>query len=190
MEQLDTSNETREEKTGGSGYEVIEDLLLNAERRGTQRRYDDAVGRIYRATELFAQIFLFQNYSIVTGNVDLDRIPPEVADMLMLKSKGSAKKSIKLGLVDSYRLLAELDDTHQIGRLYKEQEKRLWSALEIRNSSILAHGVRPVHSAQYQSVHEALVTNFLAPALKIVEGNKKPHDVKQFPRFFGPRKNY
>jgi CRISPR-associated protein (TIGR03985 family)/CRISPR-associated protein (TIGR02710 family) len=37
------------EGTAGHGYEVVEDLLLNAERRATQHRYDDAVGRLYRA---------------------------------------------------------------------------------------------------------------------------------------------
>ena len=36
------------------GYEIVEDLLLNAERHANQQRYDDAVGRLYRALELLA----------------------------------------------------------------------------------------------------------------------------------------
>ena len=37
---------------------MVEDLLLNAERRAIQGRYEDAIGRIYRAIELIAQIRL------------------------------------------------------------------------------------------------------------------------------------
>jgi hypothetical protein len=48
----------------GHGYEIVEDLLLNAERRAMQDRYDDAVGRLYRALELLVQIRLLQTYDI------------------------------------------------------------------------------------------------------------------------------
>ncbi|MCX7593736.1 MAG: TIGR02710 family CRISPR-associated CARF protein [Fischerella sp.] len=42
----------------GHGYEIVEDLLLNAERCATLKRYDDAVARLYRALELLAQVRL------------------------------------------------------------------------------------------------------------------------------------
>ena len=41
-----------------SGYEKVGDLLRNAERRAAQSRFDDAVARLYRALELFAQLRL------------------------------------------------------------------------------------------------------------------------------------
>jgi hypothetical protein len=43
-------------KTKATGYELVGDLFNNAERKATQKHYDDAIARLYRATELFAQI--------------------------------------------------------------------------------------------------------------------------------------
>ena len=37
----------------GHGFELVEDLLLNAERRAVQGRYDDAIARLYRACLLY-----------------------------------------------------------------------------------------------------------------------------------------
>lgn len=68
------------ESIAGHGYELVEDLLLNAERRAHQQRYDDAVGRLYRALELLAQIRLKQTYSIETGDVDLTQLPDALRD--------------------------------------------------------------------------------------------------------------
>jgi CRISPR-associated protein (TIGR02710 family) len=41
-----------------TGYELVQDLLLNAERRGRRGWYDDAVARLYRATELLVQTYI------------------------------------------------------------------------------------------------------------------------------------
>jgi CRISPR-associated protein (TIGR02710 family) len=59
----------------GNGYELVEDLVLNAERRAKMERYDDAVGRLYRALELLAQVHLWRRYEIKTGEVDLSKLP-------------------------------------------------------------------------------------------------------------------
>ncbi len=45
-------------KSKASGYELVSDLLNNADRRAAQLHYDDAIARLYRAIELFAQIRL------------------------------------------------------------------------------------------------------------------------------------
>jgi hypothetical protein len=44
----------------GHGYEIVEDLLLNAERRAMQDRYDDAVGRLYRAWNCWYKFACFK----------------------------------------------------------------------------------------------------------------------------------
>ena len=50
----------------GHGYEIVEDLLNNAVRRAKQDRFDDAVGRLYRALELVAQLTLKLDHKINT----------------------------------------------------------------------------------------------------------------------------
>src|SRR5262249_16501330 len=57
------------------GFEWVEDLLLNAERRSSQGRCDDAVGRVYRAVELTAQVWLKERHGVDTGDVDLGLVP-------------------------------------------------------------------------------------------------------------------
>ncbi|MFN3337881.1 MAG: TIGR02710 family CRISPR-associated CARF protein, partial [Thermomicrobium sp.] len=56
-------------------YVAVEDLLLNAERRAAQHRYDDAMARIYRALELLVQLRLWLGHRIDTSNTDLSRLP-------------------------------------------------------------------------------------------------------------------
>jgi CRISPR-associated protein (TIGR02710 family) len=63
-------------------YVHVEDLLLNAERRAVQGRYDDAVARIYRAMELIAQVRLLRTYGIDTADVDLEKVPTQARESL------------------------------------------------------------------------------------------------------------
>jgi CRISPR-associated protein (TIGR02710 family) len=59
----------------GCGYELVEDIVINAQRRVKQGRYDDATGRLYRALELLIQLRLQLEYSILTGNIDVEKLP-------------------------------------------------------------------------------------------------------------------
>ena len=54
---------------------LVADLVANARRRGEERRYDDAVARLYRAIEALAQIRLRNNYRIDTSEVELGMLP-------------------------------------------------------------------------------------------------------------------
>lgn len=55
---------------------LIYDLIANAERRAKlENKYDDALARLYRATEMLAQFKLEKNYSIRTNNLDLSKVP-------------------------------------------------------------------------------------------------------------------
>lgn len=47
------------------GYEQVQDLILNAERRAVQERYDDAVARLYRAVEMVAQVRLQSEWGLM-----------------------------------------------------------------------------------------------------------------------------
>ncbi len=53
-------------------FDPVYDFLHNARRRGVQGRYDDALARLYRALELYAQIALQRRpVPIYTGQVDV-----------------------------------------------------------------------------------------------------------------------
>src|SRR5690606_28748339 len=60
--------EGTEEPNGLSihGAELVDDLLANAARRAALGRYDDAVGRVYRAFEAAAQARLWFEHGIAT----------------------------------------------------------------------------------------------------------------------------
>jgi CRISPR-associated protein (TIGR02710 family) len=149
-----------------SGYEVVEDLLLNSERRAFKKRFDDAVARIYRATELFAQIYLKKEYKQqATGSIDISILPEELHD----KYEGKRDKTgrIRLGLVDSYQLISDLKD-EKVGSIFNENFEKILSSLEVRNESILAHGFIPVNEENYIQFQANLIQNFLVLCLNEV----------------------
>jgi CRISPR-associated protein (TIGR02710 family) len=148
-----------------SGYEVVEDLVLNSERRAFKKRFDDAVARIYRATELFAQIYLKKEYNQETGNIDISILPKELQDKY--EKKRDKSKRIRLGLMDSYELISDLKD-EKIGFIFNQNRKKILSSLEVRNASILAHGFIPVNEENYTQVQVALIQNFLVLCLNKV----------------------
>ncbi|NJK51825.1 MAG: TIGR02710 family CRISPR-associated protein [Leptolyngbyaceae cyanobacterium SU_3_3] len=166
-----------EEGSNGNGYEIVEDLLLNAERRATQQRYDDAVGRLYRALELLAQIRLQQQYEIQTDDVDLNKLPEALHSRYEQRQKNH-RSSIQLALRESYQLLAELDD--RLGDLYKARENRVIDSLKIRNNSLFAHGFQPISNGDYQKFSET-VSQFIREGITAVVHSKKMSQAIQFP---------
>lgn len=166
----------------GHGYEIVEDLLLNAERRAVQERYDDAVGRIYRSLELLAQIRLQQTYKIKTGDVDVTKLPAELQEQY--ESKRSLQNSkIKLALRDSYELLSQLPD-EPLGQQYWEQATVVLDALSVRNNSLFAHGFQPITDRDYQKVNQVL-SRFIQAGISGVVPDKAKFQAVQFPTSLG-----
>lgn len=136
-------------------YEAVVDLLYNAERRAEQGRHDDAVGRLYRALELLAQLRLRTHYGLDTSCLDISALPED------LRAKYASQQ--KVALVQAYVLLDDLKDG--LGRLFRREEKRLLNALQKRNHSIMAHGQNPIGADGYQDMLET-VRPFVAEALE------------------------
>ncbi|MGI5992795.1 MAG: TIGR02710 family CRISPR-associated CARF protein [Methanosarcina sp.] len=147
----------------GCGYELVEDLVLNAERRASQGRYDDAVGRLYRAMEMLVQIHLCKNHSIDTGNIDLERLPETLK--AEYKARKGANGKVEMGLQNSYELLNKLNSEDELGKLYVRSQKKLNNSLSIRNKSLFAHGMTPISNEQYEIFYEAFVKEVLDPFL-------------------------
>jgi len=140
----------------------IADLINNAKRRGDiERKYDDAVARLYRTMELIAQYKLKEHGIEDTSNVPVDKIPPALAQ----GSKTTSGK-IKIGLEKAYLFLdAKGDD---LGREFVN-DNRLKGLLHKRNSSILAHGIEPVGEEVYRQLSEKI---FVFASLIIEDFNR------------------
>lgn len=162
------------------GYEIVEDLLLNAERRAAQERYDDAVGRLYRALELLGQIRLLQTYSIKTGDVDLQKLPEFLHKTYTDPALRSNDGKIQLALTKSYMLLSEVPDD-PLGKIYQQQGAKIQNALQIRNYSLFAHGFKPITKGDYQAFSGA-VAGFIQTSIGALVPTKLKSQPSQFPR--------
>lgn len=162
-------------------YERIGDLVMNAQRRAVQSRYDDAVARLYRALELLAQIRVKQVLKIKDENeeqsfiVPLDVLPDATRD----KYREFAENGkLKLGLYMTYVLLADMRDV--LGEVYNKKRHAFLDVLKLRNYSILAHGLKPLTLKDYERAH-SFVTEFVREASKAIGEN---WEVPQLPRSF------
>lgn len=133
-----------------TGLELVEDLRANAERAAARGRYDDAVGRLYRATELLAQVKLRRDYGIRTSNVDPAH--PKIPDDLRpeLERHRTSPKAIKIGLLAAYELLAAMNDP--LGTYFAEHRGALLYVIEKRNQTLFAHGLTPVDRKTWTDV--------------------------------------
>jgi len=150
-------------KTKANGYELVGDLINNAERRATQQRYDDAIARLYRATELFAQIRIEKTKGYKLGKLTLKELDEELRPEYSKYMKENDR--LLLGLREDYELLYKMKDP--IGNEFKENEGSLLEALKYRNSSILAHGIITLKEKDYNFVSERLRGFILKAAKKI-----------------------
>lgn len=155
-------------------YLVVMDILENAERRTRQKLFDDAIGRIYRATELVAQVRLKKEWGIDTSNVLLEKIPSNLHEEL--KNYYEDKKGrIKLPLMPSYNLLSKLED-EIFKKWFKENEKELKNFLELRNYSFYAHGLQPLDEESFSKAKE-----YLSRLKELVYSLDS--DLKNYPKF-------
>ncbi|WP_027719167.1 TIGR02710 family CRISPR-associated CARF protein, partial [Desulfovirgula thermocuniculi] len=130
--------------------ELLVDLWANAFRRLEERRFIDAVARLYRLAEMMAQYRLWHGYGIDTGNVDVERVPDGARGWL--ETYGNERGRVQVPLKAAYELLAALGD--ELGRAWEDLGLR--NALRARNESIAAHGLQPVNEEVALRLKEAL----------------------------------
>jgi CRISPR-associated protein (TIGR02710 family) len=130
-------------------YLVVRDLVLNAERRVAQGRYDDAVARVYRSLEMIAQLRLRREYGIDTSDVDLGKVPQGARSRLE-RQVSEEDSRVKASLRDAWELLTELGDG-TLGEWFGQNRNRLLNFLKLRNGSILAHGLTPIGRDEYEA---------------------------------------
>ncbi len=127
------------ERDGDYPDELLIDLMNNAVRRLIERRPDDALIRLHRAAELYAQVLLLGEYGIRTDDVEIRKVPPRYRTAFEAERRLD-DATIKLGLRRSYDLLDILG--HPIGQAFRESQA-LQTTLKARRNLVLAHGTRP-----------------------------------------------
>jgi CRISPR-associated protein (TIGR02710 family) len=138
----------------GGGRLRVADLIANAQRRGNlEARYNDAVARLYSALEMAARVALELDHGIRTSRVHVDQVPAPLRDEFRrqyTKTDEKGAQFMKLPHYAAYRLLAELKDG--LATRYFAREKEVRVLLGQRNSSILAHGDKPIGEKVYQEL--------------------------------------
>jgi CRISPR-associated protein (TIGR02710 family) len=162
----------------GHGLEAVQDLLHNAERRASQDRFDDAVGRVYRALELAAQLSLKIKFGIDTGALNISLLPDDLREVYTKKQQRMGDEPLKLALMASYDLLAELE--HPVGLLWANKRSALMSSLHLRNESLFAHGFQSIDFGSWNLFREEVV-GFLESVIQLFQEDSRPSEIFQLP---------
>lgn len=133
------------------------DLLGNAKRRADlEHKFDDALARLYRALEVLGQLELKEKFEIETSNIKETSIPERIKEEFIIKYKDKNDGKIKIPLYASFKLLDELDN--DLGKEFiQAYEKEIRPILEQRNSSILAHGFKPIKKETFEKLWEVVL---------------------------------
>ena len=136
-----------------AGRETLLELLANAERRAEQSRFDDAVGRLYRAVELRGQQLVRQTFGADLGKVSIGCFPV-VRRQEVIEKLGQPDDGLyKLGVRNLFQIL-EFSEDRSLGEKARIYD-RIKDHLQKRNSSLLAHGSLPVRKESFESFWES-----------------------------------
>lgn len=164
--------------------ERIIDLYQNGKRRGEiERKYDDAVCRLYRLLEYIGQFFIGRRGlwrekcgRPQTDDLDINRLErPELKEKYG-QYRDKKDNKVKLSLFSSFRLLKDLEE--QAGIEFFENEEGFKKLLHIRNYSILEHGFEPVSSENYTECVR-IIEDF---ARKIIPDFERNLEKARFPK--------
>lgn len=137
------------------GWAMVEDLVANAERRAKEGKYDDAVARLYRATEMVAQVrFLQKPLACRTDEVPPEKVPESLREEFCQRYLDPEKGKLRLPLYAAYRLLKALGVLE--GEAFFTREDAFKGLLNARDFSLFAHGAAPVKAETY-ATFKALV---------------------------------
>jgi CRISPR-associated protein (TIGR02710 family) len=157
--QLQTNIQFLENFVSDKGPSVLYfyDLLANARRRADlERKFDDAVARLYRAMEVLAQMELRSTYGIDTSDVKEKDIPDVIREEYSNKYQDEKGSKIKIPFLAAFRLLKELGNELSES-FFKVYDKEIKYLLSTRNNSILAHGFIAVDEKIFQKLFESVM---------------------------------
>ena len=151
------------------------DLLLNAERRASQSRFDDAVARVYRLIEWTAQ-WQLRLVGIDTSDVRAEHLPPD------MKVPANRDGKFNLGLWNAWRVVAHKVDGPARSLVAGESHGELQDLLAIRNQSILAHGFEPVGEPEWDRMKQWVEARFRPVLEELAKESRLTKVPRQLPR--------
>ena len=136
------------------GRETILELIANADRRAGQFRWDDAVGRLYRVIELYAQGLAKRAFESELGKVPRASLPAEHRAWMQREYGTPRDGMYKLGIQPLFRILERCGGTQLRSA---GSYNRLKKHLQRRNSSLFAHGSIPVKERAFRGFRAAVL---------------------------------
>lgn len=121
---------------------LVKDIINNARRRIEDRRFDDAAARLYRALEMYGQLYFEKEFGIPNDKVRPEIIPEKIRNEFMRKYHDNKTGFMKLPLHATFIALNEKGSS--VGKRYFDFESKIRDIQSNRNRSILAHGIQPV----------------------------------------------
>lgn len=158
----------------------LPDLINNSHRRIEEGKYDDAIARLYRAVELIAQITLIESGVIDMTNLSMNkkflidkckvRQLLENNETLFSEFKSinqkayeSEAKTMPLASKQSFDLIDILYKNGNIkNNLYENYENIVGTKFNLRNDSILAHGLNPMKKQKSLNLYDTVMEFLMA----------------------------
>lgn len=138
------------------GRETILELIANADRRAEQSRFDDATGRLYRAVELHAQRLLRDHFGAELGKLAIESIPNRRRSDFQSEFGKGDNGVYQFGIRHLFRALDF--SPHELSPEQRGTYQRLEKHLQVRNTSLFAHGAIPVTEEKYLRFRESVGT--------------------------------
>lgn len=139
-------------------YYILASLINNAERRFDEKKYDDAIARLYRSLEYIGQIRLKEYGIDNTENVEVSKLEELNTSQKFLddlKEKVNDEETFKSGLDQNFQILNALGD--DLGKYFDQNQKKIRGLLRSRNYSILAHGLESKTPKEYLDLKEIVM---------------------------------
>lgn len=138
----------------------IADLINNSKRRIEEKKYEDAIIRLYRTLELIAEVRLMEKYGIKKDDVHIDELRKldieknavqKIIDRLDYKYP-----KYNLSLTSSFFLLQKLYD--DVGKHYYYNKDLYQQIFQKRNISVLVHGNYTYDVEEVKNMYEMVLS--------------------------------
>lgn len=179
-------------------FYYLPDLLNNAQRRIDEGKYDDAVARLYRAIELVAQLRLMEFRIVDEDNfiskksfrIDKSKVIKKTSKSTQFQISNLNRKKwrnndfLEYDMSKDYWILGYLSNERD-DELSKSTEdmvnffKNIKSNIQVRNKSILAHGLKPLNENDANRINKLVLKH----SKKLCSNIDNEMELAKFPLF-------
>lgn len=159
----------------------IADLINNSKRRIEEKKYDDAIIRLYRTLELIAEVQLAEKHGIQKNDIHINELKEldieRKAIQTLIDRLDYKYPKYNLSLTSAFFLLQKLYD--DVGKHYYYNKDSYQQLFQKRNISILVHG-----SYTYDVEEVSRMYDLVVSMAKIYNNNMEEYlENTDFPKF-------